>query len=256
VGQPILVERAGQATRIIINRPEVRNALNLAALEGLVVALEDCARDDGRVVIIEGAGGSLSSGGDIEDMLARRGKAIATVERLKAGLGKIVMLVTGHPKPVIAKVDGDAVGAGCAIALACDFLLASEKSRFGFPFVKVGLVPDTGSSWILPHIVGIQQARRLLLTGELISSAEADDMGLVTQRVHDGPLLQHAVEEWVERMAKLPAGAVSDAKRLLWHSLHVPLSQAVANESILQGIRFTTEEHAKAVDAFLAKRKG
>lgn len=250
----ILVERTGAATRIIINRPEVRNALNLAALEGLVAALEQSTKDDSRVVVLEGTGGNLSSGGDIEDMLARRGKAIATTERLKTGLGKIVLLITGHPKPVIARVDGDAVGAGCAIALAADFLLATEKSRFGFPFVKVGLVPDTGSSWILPHIVGIQQARRLLLTGELIAAPEADEMGLLTQRVHDRPLLDHAVQEWVDKMARLPPGAVTDAKRLLWQSLQTPLSHAVANEGILQGIRFTTDEHAKAVDAFLAKR--
>jgi enoyl-CoA hydratase/carnithine racemase len=256
VAGEIRVDDYPQATRIVINRPQVKNALNLAALEALVEALETSRTTQAPLVILEGANGTFSSGGDIEDMVARRGKAIATVDRLKAGLGRIVMLITRHPKPVLAKVDGDAVGAGCAIALAADFLLATERSRFGFPFVKVGLVPDTGSSWIIPRIIGLQQARRLLLTGDLIPAAEARTLGLVTETVPDAASLENKEKEWIERMGRLPPGAVADAKRLLFHSIQNPLADAVANESILQGIRFTTDEHAKAVDAFLAKRKG
>jgi enoyl-CoA hydratase/carnithine racemase len=256
VADPIALREDATLSRITIQRPEARNALDLGALNGLADVLERTQSSPSRVVVLEGQGGTFSSGGDIQDMLARRGKAVETAERLKNGLARLVQLIVGHPKPVIASVDGDAVGAGCALALCCDVLLATERSRFGFPFVKVGLVPDTGSSWVLPHIVGIQQARRLLLTGDLVGAEEAAGMGLVTQLVHDGPLLEATLAEWTARFAQLPPTALRDTKRLLWQSLHMGLDTSLRNEGILQGIRFTTDEHAKAVDAFLAKKKG
>ena len=256
MADPILSTEDERVTTLTFNRPEAKNALNLDALHGLIAALETSATSPSRVVVVQGAGGSFSSGGDIQDMLARRGKAIATFERLRSGLARIVELITQHPKPVVACVDGDAAGAGAAVALACDALLATERSRIGFPFVKVGLVPDTGSSWLLPHIVGIQQARRLLLTGDLISGAEAAGIGLVTQLVSDAAALHQAREEWIQRFAQLPPTAIRDTKRLLWQSVHLPLGSALLNEAVVQGLRFTTDEHARAVDAFLAKKKG
>lgn len=252
----IVVETSGDATWIRINRPEVKNAINLETLKELIAAIQTTHSDASRVVVLTGNGGSFSSGGDIKDMVERRGQAVVTFERIKQGLAQIAELLAAHPKPVIARVEGDCLGAGCGLALACDFLLATESSRFGFPFVKVGLVPDTGTSWMVPHSLGIQQARRLLLTGDLISGAEAAALGLVTQLVPDAPSLNRAVTEWVEKLSALPPTAYRDAKRLLWASFQQPLGTAVFHEAILQGVRFTTDEHAKAVDAFLAKKKG
>lgn len=256
MSEVVLQERRGDASWITIQRPEVRNALNLDVLQGLLAALDAAERDDTHCLIITGAGGSFSAGGDIQDMLARRGKAIATTERLKTGLVRLVDHITRFPKPVIARVEGDAIGAGLGLALSCDLLLCTQKSRFGVPFAKIGLVPDTGTSWLLPHIVGIQQARRLLLGGDLIDATEADEMGLVTQVLHDPVLLDAAVEEWVRRFTAIPTGAIADVKRLLWTNLHQPLNSATYQEALLQGIRFTTPEHAAAVDAFLQRRKG
>lgn len=251
----ILSSRAGAIARITLNRPEVKNALNLEALSQFVEALESANHDPPtRVLVIQGAGGDFSTGGDIQDMIARRGKAVATAERLKAGLARVVQLLAAHEKAVIARVDGDAVGAGAAVALACDVLLATQRSRFGFPFVKVGLVPDTGSSYVLPRIVGLQAARRLLLTGDLVGADEAAKLGLVTQIVPDVAGLDAAESVWTAKFSALPPTAVRDARRLVWQNLDVPLANALTQEAFLQGIRFTTAEHAQAVDAFLAKR--
>lgn len=252
----LIVEEKGDLTILTLNRPEARNAVNLETLRLLVEALERSHTSPGRVVVLTGAGGAFCSGGDIQEMVSRRGQAVATFERLREGLSRLVRLIVEHPKPVLARVDGDAVGAGLGLALACDALLATRASRFGCPFVKVGLVPDTGTSWLLPHIVGVQQARRLLLTGELIDATEAEALGLVSQLVDDASALDAATADWTRRLIALPATALRDAKRELWQNLHLTLGTATLNEALLQGVRFTTDEHAKAVDAFLAKRKG
>lgn len=255
MAETVSLRHEGAVGRIVINRPEVKNALNLEAILQLIDALEQSEKEpEIHVLVIQGTGGDFSAGGDIQDMLARRGKAVATAERLKAGLSRIVHLLTRHEKPIIARVDGNAVGAGAAIALACDILLATKKSKFGFPFVKVGLVPDTGSSYVLPRVVGLQAARRLLLTGELVDGAEARRLGLVTELVEDGPALDAAEKKWIDRFAALGPTAVRDAKRLLWQNLDAPLENALTQEAYLQGIRFTTQEHADATEAFLAKR--
>lgn len=252
----IVLEDRGAASWITINRPEVRNALNLDVLKALLSALDEAATRPTRALVLTGAGSSFSSGGDIQDMMARRGQAIATTERLKTGLVRLVDQITRYPKPVIARVEGDAIGAGLGLALSCDLLLCTSKSRFGVPFARIGLIPDTGTSWLLPHIVGVQQARRLLLSGDLVTAEEADGMGLVTQVLHDAVLLNAAVDEWVAKFAAMPATALADVKRLMWENLHQPLNAATYNEALLQGIRFTTQEHADAVDSFLAKKKG
>lgn len=240
--------------RITINRASVKNALNLEALDGLIDAFER-ARHDTRAsaILLRGAGGDFSSGGDVNDMLARRGQAVATHARLRAGLTRISNLITGHEKPVLAIVDGVCLGAGAGVALSCDGLLATARSTFGFPFVKVGLVPDTSTSWLLPRFAGLQQARRLLLGGELIPAEEAHRIGLVMKLVPDAAALDREAADWGRRFAALPATAVRDIKRLLWSNLSAPLGHAVAHETLVQAVRFTSDEHARASEAFLRK---
>lgn len=253
MASPVRFELEGGVGRITLNRPDVKNALNLDAINALIEALERGQRE-AAVIVLQGAGGDFSAGGDIQDMVARRGQAVATAERLKRGLARIVQLVALNEKPVVARVDGDAMGAGAAIALASDVLLATRRARFGFPFVKVGLVPDTGTSYVLPRVAGLQAARRLLLTGELIHADEAQRLGLLTSLVEDTPALDAEEKAWVAKLAALPSTAIRDTKRLLWGNLDVPLLTALTQEAFLQGIRFTTPEHAAAVDAFLARR--
>jgi 2-(1,2-epoxy-1,2-dihydrophenyl)acetyl-CoA isomerase len=248
-------EAAPPVGRVTIDRPEAKNALNLEAIQACLTALRTAADEpDVRVVILEGAGGDFSAGGDIKDMLARRGQAVATYERLRTGLTSIVRALVEHPKPVLARVDGVCLGAGAGVALSCDALLATRRSTFGFPFVKVGLIPDTATSWLLPHIVGVQHARRLLLTGDTIDAEEAARIGLATRVVADATALNAEADAWAKRWAELPPTALRDAKRLLWANLPNTLQTSIVQESLMQGVRFTTAEHAAAVDAFLAKR--
>jgi 2-(1,2-epoxy-1,2-dihydrophenyl)acetyl-CoA isomerase len=251
----VVEDQRGPAFHIIFHRPEVKNALNLDAIHALRGSLAVAAKSDASVVVISGDGGDFSSGGDIGDMVERRGKAVATYERLRAGLSGIVEAIVGHEKPVIAVVDGVCMGAGAGVALACDAVLATERSMFGFPFVKVGLVPDTATSWILPHAAGLQNARRLLLTGESVYAPEAKSMGLVTKVVFDAAALKVETEAWIKRFQGLPTSAIRDAKRLILEGMSNSISHSLAREAMTQGLRFTTHEHAKAVDAFLANRK-
>lgn len=245
----------GAVARIALDRPESKNALNLDMVVELLAALEGAARESAvRVVVLEGTGGDLSAGGDIKDMVARRGKAVETYERLKRGLTAIVRALINHEKPVIARVDGVALGAGLGIALSCDALVATRRSTFGAPFVKVGLVPDTATSWLLPHTIGLQNARRLLLTGDAVDATEASSLGLVTQVVPDAAALDTAIADWVTKFSRLPPTAVRDAKRLVWTNLANTIETSIVHESMMQGVRFTTSEHAAAVDAFLGKR--
>lgn len=245
------------AVYIEVRRPESKNALNLDALNALIAALERANQEtDARSVVVSGQGGDFSAGGDIKDMLARRGKGVATYERLRAGLGRLVSLLIHHEKPIIAAVDGACLGAGLGLALASDLLIATQRSTFGAPFVKVGLVPDTGTSWLLPHVVGVQNARRLLLTGESIDAETAAGLGLVTRLVPDVSALAAAVTDATDTFARLPATAPRDAKRLFWANIGLSLEVSVAHEAMMQGVRFTTKDHADAVDAFVAKRGG
>jgi enoyl-CoA hydratase/carnithine racemase len=248
-------ERRGAAARIVLDRPETKNALNLEAIRSLLAALDRAAADpDARVVVLTGAGSDFSAGGDIRDMVARRGQGVQTYERLRNGLTAIVRSITRHEKPVLARVDGVCLGAALGLALSCDALLATRRSTFAASFVKVALVPDTATSWLLPHIVGIQHARRLLLTGETIDAEEAAGLGLVTRLLPDAAALETEVDAWVQRWSTLPPTAVRDAKRLLWTNLAHTIETAIVQESLTQGVRFTTDEHAAAVDAFLAKK--
>jgi 2-(1,2-epoxy-1,2-dihydrophenyl)acetyl-CoA isomerase len=248
-------ERHGPAARIALDRPEAKNALNLDAIQGLLRALERAAAEpDVRAVVLTGAGTDFSSGGDIRDMVARRGKAIETYERLRRGLTAIVRSIAQHERPVLARVDGVCLGAGLGLALACDALVATKRSSFGTPFVKVGLVPDTATSWLLPRMAGIQNARRLLLTGDAIDAEEAAGLGLITKLVPDAAALETEVDAWVQKWAALPPTAVRDAKRLFWTNLSHTVDSAIVQETMAQAFRFTTPEHAAAVDAFLARR--
>lgn len=248
-------ERRATTARITLDRPDVKNALNLDSIQGLLAALERAATDaEVRAVVLTGAGSDFSSGGDIKDMLARRGKGVETYERLRRGLTAIVRSILHHEKPVLARVDGVCMGAALGLALSCDALLAAKRSTFAAPFVKVGLVPDTATSWLLPHIVGVQHARRLLLTGDTIDAEEAAGLGLATRTLPDAAALDAEVERWVATWSALPPTAIRDAKRLLWANVAHTIDTAIVQESLTQAVRFTTAEHAAAVDAFLSKK--
>jgi 2-(1,2-epoxy-1,2-dihydrophenyl)acetyl-CoA isomerase len=248
----VLVDRTDGIATLTLNRPEARNALDIAMREELVSAFDEIERDTAaRVVILTGAGGHFSAGGDVKSM-QRKHTATEGRERVEL-LNRFVLRLFNFPKPVIAMVDGFAVGAGCNIALGCDMIVASDRARFGEVFLKIGLVPDGGGTWLLPRLVGLAKAKELVLTAEIIDAAEALRIGLVN-RVVPAAELESVTRELAAKIAAGPPIAATLAKLLLNRAATVDLAAALEGEALGQSNAITSEDHAEGVRAFLEKR--
>jgi enoyl-CoA hydratase/carnithine racemase len=247
-------DREGVRT-LTLNRPEVRNALDLATLDLLHGELDAAASDEGvRCVVLTGAGNAFCAGGDIQQMLARRGQAMDTMQHVRAGLGKVLGIMRASPLPIVAKVNGDCVGAGLGLALACDVAYAAATARFGAPFVALGLVPDTALTYELPRRMGLARAKELVFTGTLLQATEAWELGLLN-KVVPLPDLDDEVNALATRVAAQPRAALAQAKRALQAGLEASHDAATVFEAYAQGIAFTDPQHAAAVEAFLAHRR-
>lgn len=251
---PVLREAQDGVVTLTLNRPEVRNAISLELFEALQRELAAAAAPDVRAVVLTGAGNAFCAGGDIQQMLERRGKALETAERLRRGLAGVVEQFRALDAPVIAKVNGDCVGAGLGLALACDIVVASATARFGAPFVGLGLVPDTGLTHTLPARMGLQRAKELVFTGALLQATEAWELGLIN-KVVPAPDLDGEVRDLATRLAGMPTRTLGMAKRALELGNEARLADAMVFEAYAQGVCFTTPEHAQGVEAFLAKRR-
>lgn len=252
-----LVLRADQdgVRTLTLNRPEVRNALHLEMLDALHAELGAIADlGEVRCVVLTGAGQAFCAGGDVQAMLVRRGRAVETMERLRTGLAGVVERLRSLDQPVIAKVNGDCVGAGLGLALASDVCYAAATARLGAPFVGLGLVPDTGLSHTLPRRMGLQRAKELVFTAQLLQATEAWELGLVN-KVVPLPDLDLEVAALAQRLAAMPSTALGQAKRALQHGAQHGLLDALVFEAYAQGLCFTTPEHEEGVRAFLEKRR-
>ena len=250
--QTLLVDRAGAVATITLNRPEARNALDLVMRRELVAALDEVEADAAaRVLILTGAAGHFSAGGDVKSMQGPQTAAQGR-ERVSA-LNRLVMRLVEFPRPVIAMVDGFAVGAGCNLALCCDFIVASDRARFGEVFAKIGLVPDGGGSWLLPRLVGLARAKELIFTADIIDAAEAARIGLVN-RVVPAAELASVTRALAERLAQGPARAIAMAKHMVNRAASSDLREALDVEAFSQAIAITGDEHREGVAAFLEKR--
>jgi 2-(1,2-epoxy-1,2-dihydrophenyl)acetyl-CoA isomerase len=248
----IVVDRGDGVATVTMNRPEARNALDLAMREELSQALDELAADPGvRVVILTGAGGHFSAGGDVKSM-QRRHTAAEGRARVES-LNRFVTRLFHLPKPTIAMVDGFAVGAGCNIALGCDVVVASDRARFGEVFARIGLVPDGGGTWLLPRLAGLNKAKELVFTADVIDAPEALRIGLVN-RVVPAAELESATRALAARVAAMPPQALALAKTLLNRSPEVGLAAGLEAEAHAQAQAITTDDHAEGVRAFLEKR--
>lgn len=251
--QSLLVDRADGITTLTMNRPEARNALDIRMREELVEALDEIARDPTvRAVVLTGAGGHFSAGGDVKTMAARRHTAAEGRERVEL-LNRFVLRLFNFPKPTIAMVDGFAVGAGCNIALGCDMIVASDRAKFGEVFLKIGLVPDGGGTWLLQRLVGLAKAKEMVLTAEIIDAAEALRIGLVNRVVPAAELLS-ATRALAGKIAAGPPLAATLAKSLLNRAATVDLATALEGEAFGQSNAISSEDHTEGVRAFLEKR--
>ncbi len=249
--QSIRYELDGAIATITLDRPESLNALNGAMRCELRAALKVAARDDAvRAVVITGAGRGFCSGADL-----RGGSAEREFRRvLLDEYNPLVRAIRDLPKPVIAAVNGVAAGAGASLALACDLVFAAEGARFIQAFVRIGLVPDSGSTRTLVRTLGRHRAAELIFGGEPLSAAEAHAAGLVA-RVVPADQLAEAVQAEARRLAAALTRAIGYAKRLINHAEDASLAESLALEAGLQELAGRTDDHAEGVAAFAEKRE-
>jgi enoyl-CoA hydratase/carnithine racemase len=247
-------------TWITLDRPDARNAYSDAMVDSLVRALDACEEDDDvRVVAITGAGRTFSAGGDLKRMLAHdgmfEGDAIRLRDRYMRGIQRIPRRFARFDKPVIAAMNGAAIGAGLDLACMCDVRVASDRAKMGSTFVAVGLVPGDGGAYFLARTIGYPNALELILSARVIDAEEARQLGLVHEVVAPDGLVD-AVRRRASRMASLPPIALRYAKRATQRSWELPLEAALELAATLQGVTQNTADHDEAVRAILEKRQG
>src|SRR5216117_1397077 len=249
----LLLERTGAIATLTLNRPDARNALDLVMRGELLSALDEVEADpQARVVILTGAGGHFCAGGDVKTMRTK-GQTAADGRRRVESLNRMVQRLVEFPRPVIAMVDGFAVGAGCNLALCCDLIIASERAKFGEVFAKIGLVPDGGGSWLLSRVVGLARAKELIFTADIIDAAEAARIGLVN-RVVPATELMATTRALAEKIAAGPPAVLKMAKHMVNRAATSDLAAALDLEAFSQGIAISSEDHQEGLAAFFEKR--
>jgi len=246
----------GGVHTITMNRPDVLNAFNGPLLSELTSALKAAEKNpDVRVIVLTGAGRAFSSGQDLADLKEKYvpGHVPALGADLKKRYDPCIKCIRRMGKPVIAGVNGVAAGAGCSIAIACDFRIASEHAMFIEVFVNVGLVPDSGSTWTLPRIIGWGRAMELCCTGRPVKAEEALAMGLVSSVV-PAEEFEAALSKFAAKLSGMPPKALDLTKRLLNVSYMNTLEEQLEAESFAQDTAGRTDDHFEGVTAFLEKR--
>lgn len=251
----ILFEAREGVACVTLNRPEVLNSFTAAMALGLQRTLAEIARDPSlRAVYLTGAGRAFCAGQDLAEAAPPAGAGIEDFGAHVRNLyNPLVLALRGMPKPVVCAVNGVAAGAGANLALACDIVVAAEEASFLQAFIKIGLVPDTGGTWLLPRLVGSAQAAALLLLGEKLPARRAQELGLIYQVCPLAELTATALG-LATRLATQPTYALSLIKQLLAVSSHSSLEQQLDREAEHQGRAGRSEDHAEGVKAFLAKR--
>jgi 2-(1,2-epoxy-1,2-dihydrophenyl)acetyl-CoA isomerase len=250
----LLVTLEDGVKRITINRPQKRNSVDVETVELLHEAIERSAEDESKVVILTGTGDSFCAGADLQATSERDIKNIDVTASLREHTNPTILAMRGLPKPIIARVHGPAVGVGCNYALACDILIASEQAKFGQVFVKIGLMPDGGSTYFLPRKVGYAMAFELMATGDIITASEALALRLVN-RVVPFEELDTTVNAMAARLATAAPIALRKIKEGLNHGQNSDLATALDFEAVNQDACFHSEDFREGVAAFLEKRK-
>ncbi|HKS86115.1 MAG TPA: 2-(1,2-epoxy-1,2-dihydrophenyl)acetyl-CoA isomerase PaaG [Pseudolabrys sp.] len=252
---PILAEQRAGYRIVTLNRPDKLNAFNdamHAALRTAIGAAE--ADEDCRALLITGAGRGFCAGQDLGDRLLRPGEKPVPHNSLEQHYNPLVRKLRTLPFPVIAAVNGIAAGAGANIALACDIVLAGRSANFVQSFARVGLIPDSGGTWILPRLVGAARARGLALLAEPLSAEKAEQWGLIWKCVDDAALLVEA-QRMCEHFAAAPTQGLALAKRAFNASAENSLDAQLDLERDLQRKAHVTPDYAEGVRAFMEKRK-
>jgi 2-(1,2-epoxy-1,2-dihydrophenyl)acetyl-CoA isomerase len=244
------VTREGSVLTITLNRPEVLNALNRSVHAGLFAALERAQDPSVRAVVITGAGRGFCVGQDLQEFSSGAGDV---ADSLRSTYHRNVLAIRSLQKPVLAAVNGAAAGAGLSLALACDARIAADTASFVPAFIKIGLVPDSGGTWLARRLLGTARAFEWLTTGRRLSAAEARDWGLVSEVVAADAFAER-VHEVAELFAAMPTRAVWHTKRLLDAAELSSFAEQLELEAVTQGELTQTHDFREGVAAFLEKR--
>ena len=245
------VRRDGAVQTIVLNRPDVLNALNADTHKALAAALKDARADDVRAVVITGAGRGFCVGQDLTEFRDATGDI---ADRLRESYHPNIRAIRALEKPVIAAVNGAAAGAGLSLACACDIRIASEAAVFVPAFVNIGLVPDSGGSFFTARLLGPARAFEWMTSGRTLTAAEAQAWGLASEVV-DADALEGHVAELAGRLGALPTRAIGMTKRLFDRAAEATLEDQLEFEAQLQSAATKTNDFREGVTAFLEKRK-
>ena len=254
MSKTVLVETHGDWLQITLNRPDKLNCLNRSMHLALRAALQQAHDQAARAVLITGAGRGFCAGQDLGDRRPGTSDWPPDLQQtLNDYFNPNIKLITSLPAPVICAVNGVAAGAGMSIALACDMALAADSASFIQSFSKIGLVPDAGSSWILPRRVGMARAMGLALTATPLSAADAEAWGLIWKRYEDDALLQ-AARAMAEQLASGPTAAFASTKMLMQRAATADIETQLDHEARAQKLCATSTDYTEGVRAFLDKR--
>ena len=256
--QTVNLRRDGAAATIELNRPEALNAWNGQLGRDLLAAIQEVAEDDGvRAVVVTGAGRAFSSGADLKDLSGREQRTpdghVDVRSVLTERYHPIITTIRTMPKPVVAAVNGPAVGIGMSLALAADLVVAANSAYFLLAFVNIGLVPDGGSSLLLPERIGLARATEMAMLGERIGARQALEWGLINRVTPDGEL-DAVVGELAARLAAGPTAAYAGIKRQFNAWLFTRMAEQLDLEASLQQQSAASGDFAEGVRAFLEKR--
>jgi len=239
--------------RISLNRPEVYNSFNKEMALELQSTLDDCATNDAvRCVVLSGEGKAFCAGQDLQEVVAEDGPELSEI--INDHFNPLVIKIREMEKPVISAVNGVAAGAGANLALLCDIAVAKESASFIQAFSKIGLIPDTGGTYFLPRLIGMQRATALMMLAEKVSAKEAQEIGMIYRCFADD-VFEEEVSKIANKLANMPTKGLGYIKRALNYSLTNDLNTQLGIEDQLQTLASHTKDYEEGVDAFLQKRK-
>jgi 2-(1,2-epoxy-1,2-dihydrophenyl)acetyl-CoA isomerase len=248
----VLLEVVDRVATITLNRPDALNALTVPMKRELLAALRAVERDAAvRAVIVTGAGRAFCAGQDLRERLEPDAAPLGT--EIRERYNPIIRAMRGLEKPIVGAINGVAAGAGASIAFACDFRIAAEGASFALAFGRVGLVPDSGATWLLPRLVGGARAAQIALLNDQIPASAALAIGLVS-RVVAGSELPETARETAGRLAQGAPIALALTKRALNAAWDRGLDAALEYEAFLQDLAGRTKDHAEGIAAFMEKR--
>ncbi len=237
---------------LTLNRPQVFNSFNKEMALSLQKALDECEKDDSvRAIVIKGEGKAFCAGQDLAEATDPNGPEMQSI--VKDHYNPIIERIRNIEKPIIAGVNGVAAGAGANIALACDMVIAKESASFIQAFSKIGLIPDSGGTFLLPRLVGTQKAMALMMTGEKVSAKDAVAMNMIYKAVSD-ETFDDELNQFAENLASMPTYGLGLTKRAINASFTNNLTQQLALEEELQTLAGKSEDFKEGVTAFLEKR--